>query len=1147
LAGGGGRFVTLGGVFVRIRIAVVAVLCLLGLFPLASADAAVSSPEPFVSWSALVDRQYLDLTGVAATSAQRSAAVAALSAGSKSPGQLVADLRLSDDHVKSVDPVTRLYRAFLLRIPDKGGLVFWIGRRRSGSWSLTRIADSFATSNEFKTRYGKLSNLDFVKLIYDNVLERPYDSGGLNFWTRQLDQKRKTRGAVMANFSESNEYKNKQAAEVTVSVLTVFMLGRAPTKTEFDTAVGALEGGQTTADYATSIFNSTAYANRIAAPLTIAGPTLPVLYAGIPFQSALTATGGFGDQTWSGTGLPGWLTLDPTTGTLSGTPPAAGTTVFTAKVTGGAGMTGSKAITVTVKAGMPDGCVTDGCADLDTASGTIQVPANAVTGVTRNASGTATAVALSAAAPNVAVGKILVIAPGMDTPSGLIVKVTTVTGANGAARTVTVVPSTLTDAYTNGIVSSTGTAEPLQPAQTTSAGTGCGSDIKVEAGPEVDVGLKPHVTVLWGHNILGFGDVFVGTGGVKLFQFQLEGDITYKLKGSMTASVDCKLSVPGARVPIPIGPAGFLFFKLQPDLGLKASAGVEIDTTVKLHCSVMYVYQEGNESRSQYCLPTYTPPKLSTDNTGADLTISGGLTASMTFNEAVGITGNLTASLHAGYHPLDHPLGILDGKVTAKLGLCLACMFDGAAPSLTIADTTVWSHTFHKWDTPSPPPDLTITTTALPAATVGQAYTATLKATGGTKPYTWTATGLPTGLTLNTTTGTITGTPATAGTSAITATVTDGASPTTTTLALTTNAAPSGPPLSQIVAIGGGQFHTCAVLADTTARCWGDNGAGTLGDGTRTARSLPVAVEGLTGVKSISGGEHHTCALMTSGAVWCWGFNRDGEVGDGSTTDRLTPVQVEGVSGATAIATGDLTSCAVLATGAVKCWGYNSWGNLGNPFVTDPYRSVPVTVTGVSDAVGIAIGRESACALHAGGSVTCWGRNNFGQLGGGTTDASVASATVLGVTNAVAISSGQSHSCALLSSGIVKCWGRGTWGVLGDGFDVDRATPVVVSGIGDGAAVSGGQSGTCAAMTDGTAKCWGYNSVGQLGDGTATNRLTPAEVATISNATSVTVGSFHSCALLADGTARCWGGNDLGMLGDGTTTNSPLPVAVRTS
>ena len=760
----------------RVRIGVLAVLCLLGLFPTSQVGAAAGSPEPFTSWAAMVDAQYIDLTGVAPTSAQRSAAVSALSGGTQTPGGLVASLRTSEDHVKSVDPVTRLYRAFLLRIPDKGGLEFWIKRRRTGTWTLNRIADSFATSSEFKTRYGRLSNLNFVKLIYDNVLERPYDSSGLSFWTRQLDLKRKTRGAVMANFSESNEYKNKQAAEVNVSVLNIFMLGRAPSKADFDTAVAALEDGQTVASYAGDLIASSAYANRIAAPLVIADPTLPTLYAGVPMQTVLTATGGFGTQAWSATGLPAWVTLDAATGALSGTPPAVGVTNVTAKVTAGSGMTGTKTVALDVKAGMPAGCVTTDCAKLDTTAGTVQIPAATVTSVTRS-SQTVTAVALSAAAPNVSVGNILVIAPGAQAPSGLIVKATAVSGANGAARTVTVTKSTLTDAYANGIVKGTGTPEPAVAGSSTRStrASGCSANANIEITPEVTVGLKPNVTLLWGKNVAGFGDVFVGTGGVKLFQFDMFGDLTFRLKGSMTGSVDCTLDVPGVTIPIPVGPAGFLFFKLQPNLGLKATAGVEIDTTVTVKCGVVFAYNDGNEFRSQYCNPTYTSPKVSTASTGADLTVSGGVTTSLTFNEAIGISGNLTASVHAGYKPLAHPIGVLDGKVTANLSACLACAFGSSAPTLTIADATIWSKTFATWDTPSPPPvlPLTIKTQTLPRAVAATPYDTTVRAVRGSPPYTWTATGLPVGLSLNASTGQITGSAASPVTASVRVTVQD--------------------------------------------------------------------------------------------------------------------------------------------------------------------------------------------------------------------------------------------------------------------------------------------------------------------------------------------------------------------------------------
>jgi len=757
-----GRTVVRG--FARVGGGTLLALCLLLTLPGVAAEAEPGSPGPFDSWTDLVDRQYVDLTGVAPTAAQRTAAVAGLSSGTTTPGGLIATLRQSKDHQTSVDPVTRLYRAFLLRIPDKGGLDFWIKRRRSGSWTLNRIADTFAASSEFRSRYGNLSNLDFVKLIYDNVLERPYDASGLSFWTRQLDGKRKTRGAVMANFSESGEYQRKQAAEVTVSVLSIALLGRAPAKETFDQDVANLEGGQTVTAYADAIFSSTAYANRIASPVVIGTPTLPTLYAGVPFQTVLSATGGFGIQRWSATGLPSWLTLDAASGVLAGTPPAAGATSVSVRVTAGSEMTATRTLSLSVQAGMPAGCVDTGCAKLSTASGTVQLPVAAVAGVTRSASGAVTGLSLAATAPAIATGNVLVVAPGSLAPSGMIVRVTSVTGTTGSARTVAVTPSTLTEAYADGIVKNAGMAPvpDLQPDAATRAAP-CSGGANVEITPEAAVDLKPNVTLLWGRNVAGFGDVFVGTGGVKLFQFDLFGNLTFRIKGSMTGSVDCKLDVPGVTIPISVGPAGFLFFKLQPNLGLKASAGIDIDTTVTVKCGIVYAYQQNQpEFRSQYCNPTYTAPKVSTASTGADLTISGGVTTSLTFNEAVGISGSLDASVHAGYKPLQNPIGVLDGKVTAKLTACLACAFGSGAPTLTILDKTIWSKTFATWSTPSAAPFPTIATTSLPSGKVGASYAAGLAASGGRPPYTWSATGLPPGL--STSGGSIVGTPTTHGT-----------------------------------------------------------------------------------------------------------------------------------------------------------------------------------------------------------------------------------------------------------------------------------------------------------------------------------------------------------------------------------------------
>ena len=121
------------------------------------------------------------------------------------------------------------------------------------------------------------------------------------------------------------------------------------------------------------------------------------------------------------------------------------------------------------------------------------------------------------------------------------------------------------------------------------------------------------------------------------------------------------------------------------------------------------------------------------------------------------------------------------------------------------------------------------------------------------------------------------------------------------------------------LAAGGG--HSCAVTPTGGAKCWGDNTYGQLGDGTNLGRTTPVDVTGLTsGVDSVAAGLSFTCALTTAGAVKCWGRNGDGQLGDGTRTDRSEPVQVSGLDGGVgAISAGAGHACALLLEGGVVC------------------------------------------------------------------------------------------------------------------------------------------------------------------------------------------------------------------------------------
>ncbi len=286
--------------------------------------------------------------------------------------------------------------------------------------------------------------------------------------------------------------------------------------------------------------------------------------------------------------------------------------------------------------------------------------------------------------------------------------------------------------------------------------------------------------------------------------------------------------------------------------------------------------------------------------------------------------------------------------------------------------------------------------------------------------------------------------------------------------------------------------------------------------GSPSANSAQTAVVAAPSTTPVSAGSHHTCALTSTGAVKCWGGNYYGELGNNTTIDSSTPVAVSGIDGVTVKATavsaggystdsgGGYYSCALLSNGAVKCWGYNEWGELGDGTTTD--SSIPVAVSGID---GVTV-------------------------------------------KATAISTGGFHSCALLSSGAVKCWGANSSGQLGNNTRTNSSTPVAVSGI-DGitakaTAISAGGYHSCAVLDTGAVKCWGYNDDGELGNNTRTNSSTPVAVSGINGvtakATVVSAGQYHSCAVLDTGAVKCWGANYSGQLGDSTTNDSSTPVAV---
>ena len=281
--------------------------------------------------------------------------------------------------------------------------------------------------------------------------------------------------------------------------------------------------------------------------------------------------------------------------------------------------------------------------------------------------------------------------------------------------------------------------------------------------------------------------------------------------------------------------------------------------------------------------------------------------------------------------------------------------------------------------------------------------------------------------------------------------------------------------------ITAGGYHTCAI-AQATAYCWGRNGEGQLGNGSPSNpnqgqpasnayySTIPVQVTGSTYLATvITAGENHTCAVIDSRA-YCWGGNsntytggRLGNAVDGPNGNRNTPQVVRANNGdvlyqktVATIAAGASQSCAI-AEGRLYCWGLNAAGEVGDGTTTA--RTVPVAVntsgssalpsTSVvtSVAMGIFTGgtnEYTTCAI-ASGKAYCWGRNNQGQLGNGTTTDSalpvaVSSGGVLSGKNATSVMPGSPYTCAI-ANGRAYCWGDNTYGQLGNGTTVDTNVP----------------------------------------------------------------------------------------------------------
>jgi alpha-tubulin suppressor-like RCC1 family protein len=304
----------------------------------------------------------------------------------------------------------------------------------------------------------------------------------------------------------------------------------------------------------------------------------------------------------------------------------------------------------------------------------------------------------------------------------------------------------------------------------------------------------------------------------------------------------------------------------------------------------------------------------------------------------------------------------------------------------------------------------------------------------------------------------------------------------------------------------------------------------------------------------ISAGNAHSCGVTTGGLAYCWGLQAFGELGDGTqSTTHDAPVAVVGGLRFSQIRAAVTHTCGLTTDGLAYCWGQNDLGQLGDGS-TPTHHFSPVPVAGGRKFIQIQVGFEHSCALTSAGVAFCWGMNASGQLGiGNQTGPQVCGGQPCAV-RPVRVTGGHTfrqiraagqHSCGLDDARRFFCWGQNDLGQLGDGTRATRLLPTPVAGDRRFVQVSTQSYHTCGVTAAQVAFCWGLNQVGQLGDGTTTNRPRPTRVQGGLTFSGLSAGTSHTCGVTVKKQAYCWGSNEHGELGDGTTTDRHRPTAVQ--
>jgi alpha-tubulin suppressor-like RCC1 family protein len=371
-----------------------------------------------------------------------------------------------------------------------------------------------------------------------------------------------------------------------------------------------------------------------------------------------------------------------------------------------------------------------------------------------------------------------------------------------------------------------------------------------------------------------------------------------------------------------------------------------------------------------------------------------------------------------------------------------------------------------------------------------------------------------------------------------------------------------------VIGTGGSPNSTALATKAGSVHAWGNN----VGNGTSTLSSVPVAISSfgslstVTAIVALANGGGCTAAVDTAGKVHMWGGGGAGQLGNGATAVSYIPVAVSSygslASGSvtvTSVACGGIHSVALDTTGKVHAWGYNNYGQLGNGASTNVLIPTAIAYGSIAtrSIVAIAAGLNNTVALDTTGNVHVWGRNDYGQLGNGTTTGSTVPIQVssgsIALLTITAVACGESYVAVLDSTGNVHAWGYNNTGQLGNGTYTTSTLPIAVSSFGSLAtativAIACGSGHTVALDATGKVHVWGNNNNYQIGNNSGVASTLPLAVSSFGSLATATIvgiacGYIHTIALDSTGKLHAWGGNGLGQLGtNGSTPTVPVLI-----